>query len=61
MLVGFVGIVICASYLSVLETQGIQPSVEFEGARLIGSVLFALSLGITIYHILHNRIHAAPQ
>ena len=61
MLVGLVGIVMCASYLSVLETQGIQPSVEFEGARLIGSVLFALSLGITIYHILHNRIHAAPQ
>ena len=61
MLVGLVGIVMCASYLSVLETQGASASVEFEGARLIGSVLFALSLGITIYQILHNRIHAAPQ
>ena len=61
MLVGLVGIVMCASYLSVLETQNLTPSVEFEGARLIGSVLFALSLGITIYHILSSRIHAAPQ
>ena len=61
MLVGLVGIVMCASYLSVLETQNLAPSVEFEGARLIGSVLFALSLGITIYHILSSRIHAAPQ
>ena len=61
MLVGLVGIVMCASYLSVLETQNIAPTVEFEGARLIGSVLFALSLGITIYHILSSRIHAAPQ
>lgn len=62
MLVGMVGIAMCAAYLTAIEqgTVDIQ-SAEFDGARLIGGLLFALSLGITIYHIVSNRIHAAPQ
>ena len=62
MLVGLVGIAMCAAYLTAIEqgTVDVQ-SAEFDGARLIGGLLFALSLGITIYHIVSNRIHAAPQ
>ena len=62
MLVGMVGIAMCAAYLTAIEqgTVNVQ-SAEFDGARLIGGLLFALSLGITIYHIVSNRIHAAPQ
>jgi len=62
MLVGLIGIAMCAAYLTAIE-QGtvVTQSTEFDGARLIGGLLFALSLGITIYHIVSNRIHAAPQ
>ena len=62
MMVGMVGIAMCAAYLTAIE-QGVvvQQSQEFDGARLIGGLLFAVSLGITIYHIISNRIHAAPQ
>ena len=61
-MVGMVGIAMCAAYLTAIE-QGVvvQQSQEFDGARLIGGLLFAVSLGITIYHIISNRIHAAPQ
>ena len=62
MLVGLVGIAMCAAYLTAIEQQLVDAqSAEFDGARLIGGLLFALSLGITIYHIVSNRIHAAPQ
>lgn len=62
MLVGLVGIAMCAAYLTAIE-QGAVPaaSAEFEGARMIGSLLFALSLGITIYQLISTRIHAAQQ
>ena len=62
MLVGMVGIAMCAAYLTAIEQDLVaQQSAEFDGARLIGGLLFALSLGITIYHVISNRIHAAPQ
>ena len=62
MLVGMVGIAMCAAYLTAIEQQLVETqSAEFDGARMIGGLLFALSLGITIYHIISNRIHAAPQ
>ena len=62
MLVGMVGIAMCASYLTAIETGQLEgQSAEFDGARMVGGLLFALSLGITIYQILSNRIHAAPQ
>ena len=62
MLVGMVGIAMCAAYLTAIETGQLpEQTAEFDGARMLGGLLFAISLGITIYHILSNRIHAAPQ
>ena len=62
MLVGMVGIAMCAAYLTAIESGTVTAaSAEFDGARMIGGLLFALSLGITIYHVISNRIHAAPQ
>ena len=62
MLVGMVGIAMCAAYLTAIESGTVPAaSAEFDGARMIGGLLFALSLGITIYHVISNRIHAAPQ
>jgi len=62
MLVGLVGISMCAAYLTAIESNLVPAaSPEFEGARMIGALLFALSLGITIYQLLSTRIHAAQQ
>ena len=62
MLVGMVGIAMCAAYLTAIESGTVAPaSAEFEGARMIGALLFALSLGITIYQLISTRIHAAQQ
>ena len=62
MLVGLVGISMCAAYLTAIESGAVPAaSAEFEGARMIGSLLFALSLGITIYQLISTRIHAAQQ
>jgi len=62
MLVGLVGISMCAAYLTAIETGTVpQPSPEFEGARMIGALLFALSLGITLYQLISTGIHRAQQ
>ena len=62
MLVGLVGIAMCAAYLTAIESGTVPAaSAEFEGARMIGSLLFALSLGITIYQLISTRIHSAQQ
>ena len=62
MLVGMVGIAISAAYLTAIESgEVVAASAEFEGARMIGSLLFALSLGITIYQLISTRIHSAQQ
>ena len=62
MLVGLVGISMCAAYLTAIKNGAVPAaSAEFEGARMIGSLLFALSLGITIYQLISTRIHAAQQ
>ena len=62
MLVGLVWIRMCAAYLTAIETGTVpQPSPEFEGARMIGALLFALSLGITLYQLISTGIHRAQQ
>ena len=62
MMVGMVGIAMCAAYLTAIETGTVpQPSPEFEGARMIGALLFALSLGITLYQLISTGIHRAQQ
>jgi len=62
MLVGLVGISMCAAYLTAIEAQIVPAaSPEFEGARMIGALLFALSLGITLYQLISTGIHRAQQ
>ena len=62
LLVGLVGISMCAAYLTAIETGTVpQPSPEFEGARMIGALLFTLSLGITLYQLISTGIHRAQQ
>lgn len=57
MLVGLVGIAMTAGYLSVTPEA---PPNELNGARIIGGALFALSLGITLYHLVSSRIYQGP-
>lgn len=57
MLVGVVGIAMTAGYLTVTPEA---PPNELNGARLIGGALFAVSLGITIYHLVSSRIYQGP-
>ena len=62
MLVCMVGIAMCAAYLTAIEPGAVPAaSAEFEGARMIGSLLFALSLGITLYQLISTGIHRAQQ
>ena len=58
MLVGLLGVAMTAAYLSVTPDA---PANEFDGARIIGGTLFAVSLGISIYHLVSSRIYQPPQ
>jgi hypothetical protein len=58
MLIGVVGIAMTAGYMTVAPEA---PSNEFDGARLIGGALFAVSLGISIYHLINTRLFQPPQ
>ena len=58
MLIGVVGIAMTAGYMTVTPDV---PSNEFDGARLIGGALFAISLGISIYHLINTRLFQPPQ
>lgn len=58
MLVGVLGIAMTAGYMTVAPEA---PSNEFDGARLIGGALFAISLGISIYHLINTRLFQPPQ
>tara|TARA_B110000495_G_C22646612_1_gene383580 strand:+ start:92 stop:553 length:462 start_codon:yes stop_codon:yes gene_type:complete len=60
-LVGIVGIAMVASYLSYLETQGLNPTPEFEMARIVGVILLVISFGIAFYQMIISRILSGPQ
>tara|TARA_B110000467_G_scaffold120268_1_gene111575 strand:- start:340 stop:801 length:462 start_codon:yes stop_codon:yes gene_type:complete len=60
-LVGIVGIAMVASYLSYLETQGLDPTPEFEMARIVGVILLVISFGIAFYQMIISRILSGPQ
>ena len=60
-LVGIVGIAMVASYLSYLETQGLNPTPEFEMARIVGVILLVVSFGIAFYQMIISRILSGPQ
>jgi hypothetical protein len=60
-LVGIVGIAMVASYLSYLETQGLDPTPEFEMARIVGVILLVISFGIAFYQMIVSRILSGPQ
>jgi hypothetical protein len=60
-LVGIVGIAMVASYLSYLETQGLDPTPEFEMARIVGVTLLVVSFGIAFYQMIISRILSGPQ
>ena len=61
-LVGVVGVVMCAAYMSAISA-GTMPAatVEFNTGLGVGCVLLAVSLGISIYHLITSRIHAGVQ
>lgn len=58
MLIGVVGIAMTAAYMTVAPEAS---SSEFDGARIIGGVLFAVSLGIAIYHLINTRLFQPPS
>ena len=58
MLIGVVGIAMSAGYMTVAPEP--LPN-EFDGARLIGGALFAVSLGISVYHLVNTRLFQPPQ
>jgi len=60
-LVGIVGIAMVASYLSYLSTQGLDPTPEFEMARIVGVILLVVSFGIAFYQMIISRILSGPQ
>ena len=58
MLVGVLGTAMTAAYLTVAPDP--IPN-EFDGARIIGGSLLAVSIGISIYHLISSRIYQPPQ
>ena len=58
MLVGILGVAMTASYMTVAPEP--LPN-EFDGARIIGGSLLAVSIGIAIYHLISSRIYQPPQ
>lgn len=57
MMCGVLGIAMTGAYLASGET--VAPA--FKQAQAIGVLLFLLSLGISLYHLINSRIHAPPQ
>lgn len=60
MLVGIVGTGMTSAYLATLGDVS-EITMEFDQARVIGGVLFAVSIAITIYHIVSSKILSPPQ
>ena len=60
MLVGIVGTAMTSAYLATLGDVS-EITMEFDQARVIGCVLFAVSNAITIYHIVSSKILSPPQ
>ena len=60
-LVGIIGISMVSDYMYYLEESQYLPSTEFETARVIGSTLIVVSLGIAVYQLIINRILQGPQ
>jgi len=58
MLIGVVGIAMTAAYMTMLPAS---QSNEFDGARIIGGVLFCVSLGISVYHLINTRLFQPPS
>ena len=58
MLIGVIGVAMTAAYMTRAPAA---PSNEFDGARIIGGTLFAVSVGIAIYHLVNSKLHAPPQ
>lgn len=61
MLVGLVGTAMAGAYLARLQTLSESVPQEFDMARMVGGILFAVSLGIALYHVITNRLLASPQ
>ncbi len=61
-LVGIVGVVMCAAYMSAIVSGTMpQASSEFNAGLGIGALLLAISLGISFYHLISSRLHAGVQ
>jgi hypothetical protein len=61
MLVGIVGTAMAGAYLGRLQSMGDSIPAEMDMARLVGGILFAISIGISLYHIITNKLLSSPQ
>ena len=61
MLCGIIGTAMTGAYLARLQSLGETMPNEFDMARLVGGILFAVSLGISLYHVITNRLLSSPQ
>lgn len=60
-LVGIVGISMVSAYLAYIESSGLAATQEFETARIIGATLIAVSIAISVYQLIINRVLSGPQ